>query len=320
MFINLSIIIPHFDIPHMLESLLVSIPQDKGIQIIVVDDKSDVSHLKTIDKLKNKYNFEFYQNDKIKSAGSCRNIGLEKAQGKWVLFADSDDFLLDEFYNSVSKYFDSENDVVFFPPTSVLSDNGKIADRHLYLKHIAENYLLNKSKKNELFLRYKFLSACSKIIKKEFIQSYNIKFDEILHANDIMFSAKVGHFMQTFEVSSDVIYCINRRYGSLTSNLKKNAFDMRFGAVLSIYKFLNKSLLKKEVNILNLEMGLLYFLIRSLFRYGFKDFLKVTNILRQENIKWFKIKYLNPIVFVRIIWQQYINYKRFKKFYKYYMK
>jgi glycosyltransferase involved in cell wall biosynthesis len=320
MSINLSIIIPHFDIPEMLETLLASIPQDKGIQIIVVDDKSDVSHLKTIDKLKNKYNFEFYQNDRIKSAGSCRNIGLEKAQGKWVIFADSDDYFLDEFYNSVSKYFDSENEVVFFPPTSVLSDSGKIADRHLYLKHIVEMNLLNKSKKNEILLRYRFLSPCSKIIKKEFIQDHHLKFDEILYGNDMMFSTKVGHFMQTFEVSSDVIYCITRRYGSLTSNLKKNAFDMRFGVYVSYYKFLNKSLLKKEVNILDLEMGLLYFLLISFTRYGFKKFLKVANILGQENIKWFKIKYLNPIVFVRIIWQQYINYKRSKNFNKYYMK
>lgn len=320
MSINLSIIIPHFDIPEMLETLLASIPQDKGIQIIVVDDKSDVSYLKTIDKLKNKYNFEFYQNDKNKSAGSCRNIGLEKAQGKWILFADSDDCLLDEFYNSVSKYFDSENDVVFFPPTSVLSDNGKIADRHLYLKHFAENYLLNKSKKNEILLRYKFINACSKIVKNKFIQNHNIKFDEILHANDVMFSTKVGHFMQTFEVSSDVIYCMTKRYGSLTSNLKKNVFDMRFGVYLSYYKFLNKSLLKKELNILDLERALLSYLVTSLFRYGFKSFLEIINILRQENIKWFKIKYLNPIVFVRIIWQKYNNYKRFKKFNKYYMK
>ena len=89
---------------------------------------------------------------------------------------------------------------------------------------------------------------------------------------------------------------------------------------LSYYKFLNKSLLKKEVNILDLERAFLSYLVTSLFRYGFKSFLEIINILRQENIKWFKIKYLNPIVFVRIIWQKYNNYKRFKKFNKYYMK
>ena len=95
---------------------------------------------------------------------------------------------------------------------------------------------------------------------------------------------------------------------------------MRFGVYLSYYKFLNKSLLKKELNILDLERALLSYLVTSLFRYGFKSFLEIINILRQENIKWFKIKYLNPIVFVRIIWQKYNNYKRFKKFNKYYMK
>ena len=122
---SLTIIIPHFNTSDLLQILLASIPQDKGIQTIVIDDQSELSHLKVIENLKSKYNFELYYNDLIKSAGTCRNIGIKNAKGKWLLFADSDDYFLDEFYNSVSKYFDSENYVVFFPPTSVLRDNAK---------------------------------------------------------------------------------------------------------------------------------------------------------------------------------------------------
>jgi glycosyltransferase involved in cell wall biosynthesis len=40
---SLSIVIPHFNKPDLLEKLLASIPQDKkDIQTIVVDDKSDL--------------------------------------------------------------------------------------------------------------------------------------------------------------------------------------------------------------------------------------------------------------------------------------
>ena len=162
---NLTIVIPHFNGSDLLEKLISSIPSDKGIQIIVVDDQSEAAHIRAIEQLKLKYNFEFYQNE-IKSSGLCRNLGLEKAKGEWVIFADSDDYFMDGFYDNVKEYFNSENDIVFFPPTSRYIDTLKIADRHLSFKKTIDDYLESKNKKNELFLRYNFISPWSKLIKK----------------------------------------------------------------------------------------------------------------------------------------------------------
>lgn len=39
---NLSIIIPHYNTPDLLEKLIRSIPVDKDIQIVVVDDNSSM--------------------------------------------------------------------------------------------------------------------------------------------------------------------------------------------------------------------------------------------------------------------------------------
>ena len=90
---SISIIIPHFNKPDLLEKLLLSIPQDKiDIQTIVVDDQSETSYFNEVEKLKNKYNFELYQNQIQKSAGLCRNLGLQKAKNTWIIFADGDDY------------------------------------------------------------------------------------------------------------------------------------------------------------------------------------------------------------------------------------
>ena len=93
---KLSIIIPHYNRPHYLRTLLLSIPHLEEIQVIVVDDKS-TEYQQEYECLKKEFsdrNIEFYDNDEVKSAGTCRNIGLRHAAGDWLLFADSDDYFI----------------------------------------------------------------------------------------------------------------------------------------------------------------------------------------------------------------------------------
>ena len=64
---NLSIVIPHYNQPDLLEKLLKSIPKfKKDIQTILVDDMSDLIS-KKVESLKNSYKFEFYKNNRNKS-------------------------------------------------------------------------------------------------------------------------------------------------------------------------------------------------------------------------------------------------------------
>ena len=159
---NLSIVIPHYNGSYLLGKLLSTIPKKIDIQIIVVDDKSEVSHLKVIDELNKIYNFEFYKNNRTKGAGTCRNIGLEKAKGKWILFADSDDFFINKFYQKVSMYFNSKSDVIFFSPTSQYIETGKIANRHLSFKKKINAYMKNDDKKKLIFFKVCLRSAMVK--------------------------------------------------------------------------------------------------------------------------------------------------------------
>ena len=315
---SLSIIIPHFNKPDLLEKLLVSIPQDKiDIQTIVVDDQSETLYLDEVKKLKNKYNFELYQNHIKKSAGLCRNLGLQKAKNNWVIFADGDDYFTNGFYDKVSKYFDKKIDVVFFPPTSQYLDTGKTAGRHLSFKKIIQDYLNDKNKKNELLLRYSFISTWSKMMKKEFMNKHSIKFDEgPMGAEDVLMSTKIGFFMKYFDVCSEVIYCLITRHGSSTRVLNQVQFDIRLNARISRINFLKAHLDKTEQILIK---PLIYnkaaeLLLKSFKQFGLKKFLKVYTLYRKENIKWFRLIYLNPFKVIRYIFIGYNNYLKNNKY------
>lgn len=301
---QLSIIIPHRNRSEMLEKILLSIPQNKSLQIIIIDNYSDSSHLNVIAKLKNNYNFEFYHNDRINSAGLCRNIGLEKAKGKWILFADDDDYFLEGFYNKISKYFNSNNDVVFFSPTSKYLNTNKIANRHLPFQRMINNYIDQKDKKSELMLKYNFIPVWSKMINKFFLDKYNFKFEEAENTcGDIMFSTKIGFFLKNFDLSKENIYCINKWQGSTTSILDEDWFDMRVKTRINRIIFLKEHLSNEERIIMKNHLCLIaaQLLFLSLRKFGIKKFVNIYKLYLNKNIQWFSVMYLNPLKIIKYI-------------------
>src|SRR5690606_31308962 len=121
--INYSIIIPHKNIPDLLSRCLASIPDKEEFQVIIVDDNSDSNKVdfKNFPGL-NRSNTEIYFTKRGKGAGYARNIGLRHAKGKWLIFADSDDFFNPCFETVINQHVDSKADVIYFSATSVNSD------------------------------------------------------------------------------------------------------------------------------------------------------------------------------------------------------
>ncbi len=251
--IDLSIIIPHYNSPDTLKKLIDTIPGVSEVEIIVVDDNSD----NNIDEYRQcikdceakRKNITFESVDlPAKGAGAARNKGLSLAKGKWVLFADADDFFVQEFWEIIQPCLQRTEDVLFFPPTSIIIGTEKMSDRHVHYSDLVKNYLDEPSAKNENVLRYQYWSPCSKMIRRELIEKNRLRFDEVLHSNDVMFSTRVGVYLNTFNVVDKVIYVITQSSGSLTSDKSQKSSKIRTRILCNYYFFLRKNL-KKEVMI-----------------------------------------------------------------------
>ncbi len=91
-----SIIIPHFERPVLLQETLRSIQAQTYAdwEAIIVDDGSSSDSWAEIQTLADgQAIFATQRKDRAKGPSACRNIGTEKAQGEWLLFLDSDDLL-----------------------------------------------------------------------------------------------------------------------------------------------------------------------------------------------------------------------------------
>lgn len=223
--INYSIIIPHKDIPSLLERCVLSIPQRDDVQIIIVDDNSDeysVGKLQALERScqQKSLSIIYLDDSQAKGAGHARNIGLSHAVGKWIVFADADDtFEIDSLNAAFDEYLESDKDIVFFSinclDAETLEKNNNANQAylaHLFAKVDAENRC-----------RYKIKVPWGKFIKRKLIEYNAIRFEEVQVGNDAWFSLQIGYRAEKIAIDYTPVYNWMVRSGSITSNKGKEA-------------------------------------------------------------------------------------------------
>ncbi len=247
---NFSIIIPHYNIPCLLKNLLESVPYDKDdVEVIVVDDRSDkdIDILLEVKEQFRKSGVRFYRNNNgKKGAGTCRNIGIKHAIGKWLIFADSDDQFTSDMYDEISKHVDSEAGIIFFESESIDESGIRTQGRAEGYNLKINKYINESQRRNELLLRYDMPVPWGKMISSQMVKDNRIWFDEIPVSNDVMFSAKCGYYAGKIEAFEKSIYQIMERQGSLTTTKDPEKFDLRTNVFIRLCRFLKENLPKNE--------------------------------------------------------------------------
>ena len=256
--IDLSIIIPHKNSFNTLLRLLNTIPNKDSIEVIIVDDNSSPEVVNKLKNIRCNNNIKIIYNHIGDGAGRARNIGLDSALGKWIVFADADDCFCDEFLALTNKFINNKEDIIYFG-THSLTIKGGASYRHLRYMKLVENYLTGHKFENEL--RFCFLAPWGKMIKRELIRKYNIRFEEILAGNDNIFSLKVASTARGMTATNDVLYIITQRENSLSTTFSKDHFTSKFNAALKANQFLC------SINQNKYQQSILYFLFRS-YKFG----------------------------------------------------
>lgn len=214
----LTIIIPNRNILDLLERCLSSLPRRDDIQIIVVDDASDISEEERMSYPgvgDPHVNVIFTK--EARGAGYARNVALEHAEGKWLMFVDSDDFLLEGALDLIDRYMGSDSDIVFFGIESRYSDTLEPAWRGEKFEEAFSRYS-ERDGQLEKFLRYGYTEPWGKLIRRSLVIDNAIRFDESLVANDYMFSVKTGYHASSVEFCREPLVCITVRSGSLCND------------------------------------------------------------------------------------------------------
>lgn len=193
---RVSIIIPLKDtLPYFkkcIDSLLAQTYDD--IEIIIVDDASS----QDISGFLNQYNHTkkliYLRNETSLGPGACRNLGLDIAQGQYISFCDSDDWVDLNYYEHVCEHLDKTTaDLVMVSMKREFPFRNK--DDEIYMCHYSQHYTFDSKIAIHAMcgdyddIGIKVASACmNKIYRHDFLQRINARFEEGVYFQGTMFS------------------------------------------------------------------------------------------------------------------------------------
>lgn len=240
-----SIIIPLYNVEMYLDECIQSVLSQtfSSFELLLVDDGSDDGSGEICDKYKKEYEEKICVIHK-KNGGqsSARNAGLEKYIGKYVMFLDSDDILLDNtVLDRIYKQI-TEQDIVAFPWKEFSTGDN--------IKNISVVDIFSGVQTNSLMRGKSFLSTMLRIhpempwyswmyvYKSTYIQNNNLKFMEGHLFEDVMFTPNALLGAKWVSILPYPVYGYRvKRQGSTTGLKKLNKYqDMLYAAKYNIQK------------------------------------------------------------------------------------
>ncbi|HLA56745.1 MAG TPA: glycosyltransferase [Flavobacterium sp.] len=186
---KLTVIIPVYNVEKYIEKCIFSVLDNNlgttDYEIIVVDDESPDNSLEIVNKIAANHNNIKVISQKNKGLGGARNTGIENASGDFLLFLDSDDWILpDALKNIVAIAEDNNPDILEFSAQGI-DEQGKMT-------YHATNDTAGKQYEGVYYYNhFRYLnSACNKLYKRKFLVDNQLLFHEKIFIEDFEFNTR----------------------------------------------------------------------------------------------------------------------------------
>lgn len=288
----ISIIVPVYKVENVLHYCIDSILNQtfQDFELILVDDGSPDDSRKICDEYAEKDTRVKVIHKENGGVSSARNAGIEVAQGEYICFVDSDDYLendyLEVLIETKKKYSDYDN--IWCGFQTVEDYNGK--NKELVISD-NNTEISCYSLEDIMILHEKWLDAspCNKIFNKRFVDSNKIKFSENLSlGEDLLFN------FQYLDCTEKKIVVINKPLYNYIRDGKESLDNKYYPNLLEIYRRLNFET-EKYANKWNLSDCQISKMYNSFF-FRLESVLR--NTFSQKNKESFrkKLKYNNEIL------------------------
>ncbi len=283
---KISVIIPVYNSERYLNKCLDSVFDQSfsDFEVIIVNDGSPDGSQNIIDAYKERYpNKIIALRQENAGQAAARNKGLDIAQGEYIFFVDSDDYLHPEAFEKTYSYADANDlDIVCFNYYRVNSSTISEYNYRIFNSDsIQKRYIINEA------------NPWNKLIRRDF-----------LVINDLRFAA--GHIYEDLELVAQFVlhtdkigFMTERLYYYViheNSTMQQPKYNPKLASIYAVMDTLKEKLynteFRPELECIFIEHLLHCAVLRYLiYPEGKADVIRISRIMRSTFPKWYKNKY-----------------------------
>lgn len=207
---KLSIIIPVYNVERYIKRCLESVMSQKTdnheIECILIDDctpdNSIIIAKEMIDNYHGSIHFVCYRHEQNKGLSEARNTGIKNATGDFLIFIDSDDYLMP---NALFSFIEAKEN---YPKADIVIGNifeHKYKKTHYNIKET--KYIIGGTEVRRWMLTNEFaISSCNKLFSRQLLIDNNFYFEPGILYEDIPWTYKLYTKISSIVLLPNVTY------------------------------------------------------------------------------------------------------------------
>ena len=232
-----SIIVPVYNVERYLKRCIetIIVQEFQDFEVIIIDDGSTDNSSKICDELSKNDERIKVIHKKNEGLGMARNTGIDIAKGKYILFVDSDDYILPDLLRDVHETMEQYNPEIIFYGFKRVNSNGKVyfelnpnTSKRIYdkkeeiINEILAEFISNSNNKIGLNI-----SAWNFCIDNNFFKKNNLKFvsEREYISEDVYFYMDMFKYLSKVCFLNKPYYCYCQNESSLTTSYRIDRFQ-----------------------------------------------------------------------------------------------
>ena len=231
---KISIIVPVYNVENYLERCVESILKQTytNFELLLINDGSTDQSGELCDQLVSKNgNIKVFH---LENAGvsNARNVGIQNSTGEWITFVDSDDFITNDYLETLINAVDGDDSNGFSIARLHHIKNGQITELPVFTGK-EEKWSTEQTMRELLTTSKTSFFPVAKLFKREIISDFKFNTDYHL-AEDALFLTEILLKTKCTSVFIDKpIYYYDHRQGSATTSVNSHVFD-----TIEVYKII----------------------------------------------------------------------------------
>ncbi len=267
-----SVIIPVYDVEAYLRACLDSVLMQsyRQLEVILLDDGSPDNSGAICDEYAEKDPRFRVIHKPNTGVGNTRNIGIDAASGKWIIFLDSDDMWVpDTIMKCVREAEKNDLQLLVFAAEPFWEGMDKPEGDYPY-QHAAQNGIVKNGVDSIDFAQRHdeyYTSPCLRFYRLDYLRENGFRFDEGIRHEDESFSFLSCLAADRVEYIGDQLYRRRFHPGSFMSSKTIRASAHDFGVILDrlLDEFRERERAEKEKEVFARQLQIYVNVIRGLY-------------------------------------------------------